>query len=587
MTAITPIASETGIIITMPHPGFRRASFFAACVILAAATAPVRAGEPAGPQAWKVSGRTHVTAAWTDLDGPGSEIPGLAQTYDLSLYDTLLGSKHARHNGSGVTLTGSAASFPLVDGEALAQNTKIGLTGPLSEHLFAGADAEIYSVLGERAVGQVFGPEIPWGDFPRENGAIELPRFWADLYTVWLEGRADRSRFKLLGGTLPPAELPAFAQGERNQVGLASLVWRVPGTNESYYEKSEWKYVTGRHPVRGFDLTFSHEYAEGRKVEAECFTGSSEPTPISAIDRDAYGGRVAVDVGAGNVGFTSVFNEGVKSDIGIDETQWVWAVDASHPLGETLTPYAAVAWTDYEIGAPAQSQSDAAYVAGTVLRLPRGYKLKAQYQRLEENYDLMGYHKKEHYPGNSEGVSAWLSGPLGPAASFKVSVLHARQIDTETTTDDTLFGDGYFASDSGSGRGTIGAQRIEVDWRICSGATFRGIVEHASFRKESAAASRGVDKDVYNFYGSFLVPLTDRLSLRGGLRHFFSVGDWQGTPFRAYQDAPEAAIVYKLDPQRRASLIYHRIEYQDNTGQARGQNDYDGHQVLAEVRTTF
>jgi hypothetical protein len=121
---------------------------------------------------------------------------------------------------------------------------------------------------------------------------------------------------------------------------------------------------------------------------------------VADLERDAYGGRVSADIAQGNVGLTCVYNDGLKPVSGFDENQTVWSIDSSYRVTDWLIPYFTFGRTDYEREDTGESHDGDAVVAGALLKLPCGYEIKGQYQRLEENYDLMAYHKVEHYQGN-------------------------------------------------------------------------------------------------------------------------------------------------------------------------------------------
>src|SRR3989338_3287803 len=271
---------------------------------------------------------------------------------------------------------------------------------------------ELYGLIGDKIVGRVFGEELPWDIFPRENGVLQSPHFQVGVYNVFLEGVHEGFKYKLVGGTLTPRDLPEFTLKEMNQVKLGSLVYRAPITNASFFEKEDRKIEEGRHPLRGVDFMGDYEYAQEKYLHLEFFTGATEPTPLSDIERDAYGGRMAVDMGEGNIGLTYVYNDGLRPTTGIKENQGVWSIDSSYRVLDWLIPYFTFAETDYERSVIDESHKGDALVAGVLLKCPKGYELKGQYQRLEENYDLMAYHKTEHYPTNFQGLNLQLTAPI-------------------------------------------------------------------------------------------------------------------------------------------------------------------------------
>jgi hypothetical protein len=529
-------------------------------------------------------GKTHTIAAWNDISGPGSAVKNLANSYDMSIFEFNWGGRQSSFNGSGITTN---ANFPLTNGEALTNNTQLGLKTSLSDHLKAGASAEIYALIGDRTVGRVFGEELPWDNFPRESGAIQTPHFAPSFYNGFLEGKKDLWQWKMVAGVLSPKELPEFTRKEMNQMKLGSLVYRPPVTNASFFEKSDRKLEEGRHPLNGFDFIADCEYLEKKHAHLEFFAGETEPTPVSDIERSVYGGRASLDAGPANLGFTCVFNDGLRPTTGIGENQSVWALDSSLSSFEKFIPYFTFARTDYERENTGETHEGDAVVFGGLFKYPGGRELKIQYQRLEENYDLMAYHKAEHYPTNFQGFSAQGTIPWSDVLKIKGLVYYLRQIETSTDAEDTIFGDSFFPSVTDSARGVIGVQRLSADWKIFENFSLNGYVEHAQFRKETPTIANAIDKDVYNFFGGAKVTLTPRLYLEGGFRDFFSVGNWQAMNFRSFQTTAEAAVGYRVDKERRALLIYHAIHFDDHNGVSQGNNDYEVRQLLFEIRTTL
>lgn len=530
----------------------------------------------------EIIGKTQVIAASNNLDGPGSDVKGLASTFDMSLFEFNLGGRQALFNGSGITTN---SNYPLTEGDSLTSNVYIGLSASLDQHNKAGFLLQLYSLLGDRTVGRVYGEELPWGDFSREKGLIEEPHFSADLYQVFFEGKKDSLVYKVVAGTLSPESLPEFSRKEMNEVKLGSLVYRAPLTNASYFTKEERKMNEGRHPIRGVDVLTDLEYAPDQHLHLELFTGATEPTPISDLERDDYGGRASLDIGPLNVGATAVYSEGIKPGVWLQEDQLVWSVDSSIKVTDQIVPYFTFAQTDYDRERVLDPKSGDAYVAGVALKDIWGMEFKGQYQRVGENYDLMAYHKIEHYPSNFEGLH--FSGTLPVCDSLKIKglVYELQQIDTEVSPEDMLFGDSFYSSAVDSDKGTISAQRLSADWMISKELSFSGYVEHAKFRKNTHAASSSTDKDVYNFFGILTFNITKELYVEGGFRHVFSVGNWQAMNFRSYQDITEAAVGYKIDKDRQATLIYHYIGFEDDQDASLGRNDYYGHQIFFEVRT--
>lgn len=530
----------------------------------------------------RIIGKNQTFAAYNSFSGPGSEVPGLANSFDMSFFESNLGGRQSSFNGSGITTN---SIFPLTNGAAFTNNTDVGFSSRVSDELKAGFLAELYSLIGNRTVGRVFGAQSPWDNYAREEGLIQPSHFSADFYNGFLEGRHDQFSFKVLGGVLPSKDLPEFSRKEMNQVRLGSLVWRVPIANSSFFEKEDRKMIEGRQPVKGMDLTCDYEYTDGKHLHAEVFTGAIEPTPIMDLERDAYGGRASADILKGNAGFTYVYNDGLKPISGYRETQGVWSIDSSYKLADWLVPYVTFARTDYERKDTGESHAGRAFVAGLSLKCPKGYEIKGQYQKLEENYDLMAYHKTEHYPGNTQGLNIQSTLPLTDALTLKTVVYYLEQISTSTTADDTIFGDSFFSSAPGSKKGTIGVERAGGELKLTSRLSLNGYVEHAKFRKDTPLVSGNIDKDVYNFYGNITYGITQQLYVQGSFRDFFSVGNWQTMNFQSYQTISEAAVGYKVDKDHDALLMYHYINFTDNIGVAAGRNDYAGHQIILEIRT--
>ncbi len=539
-----------------------------------------RAEEP--KPSLEIIGKTHTIATSNAISGAGSKVPNLAATYDMSLFEFNLGGKQSTFNGSGITTN---SNYPLTDGEAISNNTHLGLSSKFSEDLKAGFLAEFYTLQGDETVGRTFGEELPWDNFPRNNsGTIHPARFQADFYNAFLEGKHEDFQYKFVGGTLSPRELPEFTRKEMNQVKLGSLVYRAPITNASFFEKEDRKLEEGRHPLRGFDFVGNYEYTEHKNIHVELFSGASKPTPVSDIDRDSVGGHFAVDAGEGNIGLTYVYNNGLRQNTSTQENQEIWSIDSSYKILAWLVPYFTFAQTDYERENTNESHWGSAYVGGILIKLPEQYELKVQYQRLDENYDLMAIHKSEHYPGNSQGGNFQLTAPLTETVKLKGIVGFYQQLETATTSSDTLFGDSFFPSNAGADEGKIQVQRVSAEWKAVEKLTLNSYVEHVRFNQEATPIAASIDKDVYNFYVGGALALTKEWTVEAGMRRFLSKGNWQAMSFDSYQDIPEAALSYKVNKETRATLIYHYYNFQDENTASQGQNDYDGHQIIAEVR---
>jgi|GEM_PF-6238970 len=553
-------------------------------VLLFSFLIPAWAEESAEPKI-EIIGKTHTIFTSNSFSGPGAEVPNLANTYDMSIFEFNLGGKQSIFNGSGITTN---SNYPLTDGEALTNNTHLGISSQLTKDLRGGVLAEFYTLIGDRTVGRVFGEELPWDNFPKNNSGQRYPdRFQANFYNAFLEGHREDLFFKLVGGSLIQRELPEFTRKEMNQVKLGSLVYRAPITNASFFEKEDRKLEEGRHVMQGFDLISNFEYAEKKNIHFELFYGKSKPTPISDIERGSFGGRTAVDVGAANVGFTYVYSNGSRHNTNVRENQGVWALDSSYKVNDWLIPYITFARTDYERKNTGESHNGNAYVVGSLVKLPCEWELKAQYQRLEENYDLIATHKTEHYPGNSHGPSVQLTIPVADFLKLKGVLMHAQQLKVSNKSGDTLFGDSFFPSNSKAEKGTINVQRIGAEWKTSKRLTLSGYVEHAKFHQDAPTDPADIDKDVYNFYGGAALDLTKNSTLEVRQRRFLSKGDWQAMGFDSYQDITEAALSYKIDKEVRATLLYHYYNFEDKNNASQGQNDYYGHQVILEINVPF
>ncbi len=554
--------------------------FFIVMIILSQVT--LAFSEEESQSELEIIGKTHTIAAFQSFSGQGSTVISLPNTYDMSIFEFSLGGKQSLFNGSGITTN---SNYPLSDGEAVTNNTHLGFSKMFSKEIKAGILGEFYTLGGDRTVGRVFGEELPWDDFPRDvNGAIQPHHVYADFYHAFLEGRHDQFSYKIVGGNLSPRELPELTRKESNQVKLGSLIFRAPISNTTFFEKGDRKIEEGRHPMRGFDVIGNYEYQDKKSVHWEIFGGGSQPTPISDIERDSYGGRVAMDVAEGNVGASYVYQQGQRHTSRIEENQGVWAVDSSYRLWDWLIPYLTFARTDYERETTMESHRGNAYVGGVLFKLPKKYEVKVQYQRLEENYDLIAVHKTEHYPGNTQGVNLQAVLPLTDTLKLKGSYYYLTQLETVTSSGDTLFGDSFFPSSANSQKGRIDIQRIGVEWKAAPQILVNNYIEHAGFNKKATTISTSIDKDVYNFYIGSTLAVTDKINLETGFRRFLSLGDWQTMAFESYQDVPEAALMYKFNQDSRAYLIYHYYNFEDHNAGSQGRNDYYGHQLILEVK---
>ncbi|MBI4314120.1 MAG: hypothetical protein HY594_04815 [Candidatus Omnitrophica bacterium] len=529
---------------------------------------------------WKVDPifKTHTIAAAADLSGPGQNVPGLPMTYDMSLFEWNWGGRQSTFNGSGITTN---SNFPLAEGEAITTNTDMGVEVTAPSGLIAGIQGEAYGLAGNRTVGRVFGEELPWDNFDRAGGNLAPSRSNLDLDRGWLRYAGGPWSTQVTGGTLPAQTLPEFTRKTMNYLKLGSLVWRPPITNASFFEKRDRKLEEGRHPVRGGDLITDYEYASKKHIHLELFSGQTKPTPIADIDRLSWGGRMAADILTGNLGVTFIRADGDKPRA---ERQDQWALDASHPIVSWLSLYGALARSSYTRGSA--NFDGTAAVGGLAFKGPRKTEAKVQYQWLGENYDLIGTHKTEHYPTNFRGIQGETTVPVGKGA-FRGTVYHLRQMETNTRTGDTLFGDSYFPALANSKPGTITTWRMEGETGPWHRTRLRGYLEQAHFRKDALADANDIDKRVINLAVGPSIALTPQFSIDVSLRHLIAAGRWQTMRFHHRQEIPEFGLTYARGKNLRASLIYHRYEFVDSNPASSGGNNYRGNQILAEVLWRF
>jgi hypothetical protein len=159
--------------------------------------------------------------------------------------------------------------------------------------------------------------------------------------------------------------------------------------------------------------------------------------------------RGAVDIQAGNLGASYVRTEGERNPSITGERQTLWALDGSYHLLEWLDLFGAWAWSEYH---RTTRLDGSAWVGGVRLLGPWKSEWRTQYQYLDENYELMGHHKVEHYPTNFHGVQTSLSVPI-KHGSVKTILYRLHQIGTHTCAGDTIFGDSYFPALADSKRG--------------------------------------------------------------------------------------------------------------------------------------
>lgn len=532
------------------------------------------------PHDWKVDpvGKTHAIVAATNLSGPGRNVPGLAMTYDMSLFEWNWGGRQSAFNGAGITTN---SNFPLAQGQAVSTHADVGVEATAPSGLVMGIQGEWYGLAGDRTVGRVFGEELPWDNFDRIGDNLVPSRFNLDLERGWLRYAGGPWSMQLTGGTLPPQTLPEFTRKTMNYLKLGSLVWRPPITNASFFEKEDRKLEEGRHPIRGGDLIADYEYASKKHIHLELFSGQTKPTPIANIDRLSSGGRIAADIVRGNLGLTFIRADGDKPRA---ERQNHWALDASHPIVSRLSLYGALARSSYTRGSA--NLDGTAAVAGVALQGPRKTEAKAQYQWMGENYDLIGTHKAEHYPTNFRGIQTDVSIPIGQGL-IKGVLYHLKQMETNTKTADTLFGDSYFPALANSKPGTITMGRLGCETGSWRRIKLKGYVEEAHFRKVAQADADNINKYVTSISIGPSISVTEHLSMDASLRHLIATGRWQAMRFHHRQEIPEVSASYTQGKDLRASLIYHWYDFIDSNPASSGENNYRGHQVLAEFLWRF
>src|SRR3989338_4504760 len=102
------------------------------------------------PSSLEIIGKTHTIAAFNSFSGPGATVKNLANTYDMSIFQFNWGGKQSLFNGSGITTN---SNFPLTDGEAITNNTHIGLSSKLTDEMNAGFVMELYGLIGDKIAG--------------------------------------------------------------------------------------------------------------------------------------------------------------------------------------------------------------------------------------------------------------------------------------------------------------------------------------------------------------------------------------------------------------------------------------------------
>ncbi len=530
--------------------------------------------------------KQHTVVAANDLSGPGSSVANLANTYDMSLFEWNWGGRQATFNGAGITTN---ANYPLTEGEAVTTNDHLGMAVDLSQQVEAGLLWLLYASGGDRTVGRVYGEELPWDNFERLNGRVVQERFATDLHQAWVKDTGGELRYEIVGGNLKDLDL---TRRETNFIRLGSLLYRPPVTNASFFEKEDRKIESGRHPLRGLDVVADLPYLDDKRLHGEVFLGRTRPTPVQEIDRDVLGTRWGADLLNGNLGVSYVRAEGERNPSITGERQTLWAIDGSSHMLRWLDLYAAWAWSEYH---RTGRLDGSAWVGGLRVLGPWKSEGRLQYQYLDENYELMGHHKVEHYPTNFHGVQTSLSVPIHHGA-VKTILYRLHQLDTNTRSGDTIFGDSYFPALADSERGDITMYRIGGEYEL--GKHRDGLpklsmyLEQAFFRKDAPdTGANDIDKTVTNWNMLVGQPLLPHLTLEVGYRLVSATGRWQAMRFHHRQGLPEVALTYRLKEKGkdrlRATAMYHHYDFVDSLPASAGDNNYQAHQILVDVYWVF
>lgn len=560
------------------------------CPLVWAATAQETSSSSPSGSRWskpvRLIGKTHTIVTSNDLSGPGSDIPNLATTYDMSLFEWNWGGKQSTFNGAGITTN---ANFPLTEGEAITTNEHLGLAVDVAKGLEAGVLWQFYANGGNRTVGRAFGEELPWDNFDLKEGRIVQERFSTDFHQAWIKQTEGDLTYQVIGGNLKDLDL---TRKEWNFLKLGSLVYRPPVTNASFFEKEDRKIESGRHPLRGVETVLDVPFLGTRRLHGEAFLGRTKPTPVQEIDRDVIGTRWSADLFEGNLGVSFLVSEGERNPSITGEHQSLWALDASYPVMTWAALYGAWARSAYHRRVRLTGN---AWVGGLRLLGPWKSEWRTQYQWMGENYELMGHHKAEHYPTNFHGVQSALTIPIR-RGSLKAVLYRLHQIETNTRPGDTIFGDSYFPALNGSKRGDITVYRVGGDHDL--GSHHQGLpklsayLEQAFFRKDAPdSADNDIDKTVTNWNVLVSQPVMKRLNLELGYRLVTASGRWQTMRFHHRQGIPEVAVSYRIkerDTDRfRLTALYHRYNFVDSIAASSDNNNYSAHQMIVEVYGVF
>ena len=292
------------------------------------------------------------------------------------------------------------------------------------------------------------------------------------------------------------------------------------------------------------------------------------------------------------MGATYVRTEGERNPAITGERQTLWALDGAYHLREWLDLFGAWAWSEYHRSGRLDGS---AWVGGIRLAGPGKSEWRAQYQWLDENYELMGYRKIEHYPTNFHGIQASVSIPVG-RGSIKSLLYRLHQIETETRPGDTIFGDSYFPAITDSARGDMTVWRFGGDYDLQAHRqgwpTLAAYVEQAIFQKDAPdTAVNDIDKTVTNWSVGISQPLIKQLTAEMSYRLVSASGQWQSMRFHHRQGIPEAGLCYRIKEggvdRLRITALYHYYDFVDSLPVSGGRNNYQAHQVVLAVWWTF
>ena len=179
---------------------------------------------------------------------------------------------------------------------------------------------------------------------------------------------------------------------------------------------------------------------------------------------------------------------------------------------------------------------------------------------------------------------------------MKTILYRLHQIETNTHSGDTIFGDSYFPALADSQRGDITVYRVAGDYDF--GKQHEGLpkvsayLEQALFQKDAPdTANNDIDKTVTNWNLLVGQPITEHLTAELGYRLVTASGRWQAMRFHHRQGIPELALAYRIkekDKDRfRATVMYHYYDFIDSVAASSGANNYTAHQMMVEVYWVF